>query len=76
MNQSDALHRTRRIGTGLAFITFPLVFVFAFAGHPDLLNPHLLGAEIINLTAAILLAIAFVPYGIRIIKDAPLPALA
>ncbi|MFC1662501.1 hypothetical protein ACFL3S_13775 [Gemmatimonadota bacterium] len=45
MNERNALHRTRRIGTGLAFIVFPLVFVFAFAGHPGLLNPHLLGPE-------------------------------
>ncbi len=35
----------KRIGTGLAFIIFPLVFVFAFAGHPGLLNPQFLGPE-------------------------------
>ncbi len=35
----------KRIGTGLAFITFPLVFIFAFAVHPGLLNPHLLGPQ-------------------------------
>lgn len=51
MNESDALRRTRRIGTGLAFIIFPLVFVFAFASHPDLLNPHLLGPEELILRA-------------------------
>jgi len=45
MDKGNALHRTRRIGTGLAFIIFPLVFVFAFAGHPGLLSPHLLGPE-------------------------------
>jgi hypothetical protein len=28
--------------TGLAFVVFPLVFVFAFALHPGLLNPHVL----------------------------------
>jgi hypothetical protein len=42
MDRQDALHRTRRIGSGLAFIIFPLVFVFAFGGHPGLLHPHLL----------------------------------
>jgi len=31
----------KRIGTGLAFILFPLIFSFAFAIHPGLLNPHL-----------------------------------
>jgi len=35
----------KRIGTGLAFIIFPLVFIFAFAVHPGLANPHLLGPE-------------------------------
>ncbi|MFC1529344.1 hypothetical protein ACFL6R_01375 [Gemmatimonadota bacterium] len=45
MNQNVALDRSKRIGTGLAFIIFPLVFVFAFAGHPGLLNPHFLSPE-------------------------------
>jgi hypothetical protein len=31
---------TKRIGAGLAFIVFPVVFAFAFAVHPGLLNPH------------------------------------
>ena len=35
----------RRLGTGLAFIVFPLVFVFAFATHPDLLSPRFLSPE-------------------------------
>lgn len=34
---------TQRIGTGLAFVAMPLVFVFAFAVHPGLLQPHVLG---------------------------------
>ncbi len=29
----------------MAFIIFPLVFVFAFAVHPHLLRPRLLGPE-------------------------------
>ena len=39
---------TERIGTGLSFVVFPIVFVFAFSVHPDLLQPRLLGpAELI-----------------------------
>lgn len=34
-----------RIGTGLAFIVMPLVFVFAFSVHPGLLHPKLLSPE-------------------------------
>ena len=45
MNDSGSLNRAKRIGTGLAFIIFPLVFVFAFAGHPGLLSPHFLAPE-------------------------------
>jgi hypothetical protein len=39
-----------------------------FIGTPD-------GAEIVNLTAACLLAVAFVPYGIRLIKQEPVAAV-
>jgi len=39
----------KRIGIGMSFIIFPLIFIFAFAGHPDLFNPHFLGpAELIQ----------------------------
>ena len=34
-----------RMGTGLAFVVMPLVFVFAFATHPGLLHPRVLGPE-------------------------------
>jgi hypothetical protein len=34
------LNDVKRIGTGLAFVLFPLLFVFAFAVHPGLLTPH------------------------------------
>lgn len=34
-----------RVGTGVAFIVMPLVFVFAFATHPGLLHPRLLRPE-------------------------------
>ncbi len=33
----------KRRGTGLAFVIFPIVFVFAFAVHPELLHPRVLG---------------------------------
>jgi len=42
MNESGGFIRVKRFGTSLAFILFPLVFVFAFAGHSDLLSPHFL----------------------------------
>jgi hypothetical protein len=42
MNEILFLNQTKQIGVGLAFIIFPLIFVFAFAVHPGLLNPHLL----------------------------------
>jgi hypothetical protein len=34
-----------RVGTGLAFVVMPLVFVFAFATHPALLRPRVLRPE-------------------------------
>ena len=34
---SKRLDEVKWIGTGLAFILFPLIFVFAFAVHPGLL---------------------------------------
>ncbi len=34
-----------RVGTGLAFVVMPLVFVFAFAIHPGLLRPRVLRPE-------------------------------
>ena len=34
-----------KIGTGLAFVAMPLVFVFAFAAHPALLHPRVLRPE-------------------------------
>jgi hypothetical protein len=39
------IDRTKRMCIGLSFIIFPLIFIFAFAGHPNLLNPHFLGPE-------------------------------
>jgi hypothetical protein len=41
MSESGALRRFKRVGTGLCFITFPLVWVAAFAAHPNLLEPRL-----------------------------------
>lgn len=45
MNGNIFLNQTKQIGVGLALIIFPLLFIFAFAVHPDLLQPHLLGPE-------------------------------
>lgn len=42
MDRNKSLRRFARIGTGLCFITFPAVWVFAFAVHPNLLEPRLL----------------------------------
>ncbi|MFZ3132069.1 MAG: hypothetical protein WA125_13465 [Desulfosporosinus sp.] len=41
--QINLLNKTKRIGVGLAFLLFPLIFIFAFATHPNLLNPKFLG---------------------------------
>ena len=45
MGNENNLERMKCNGTGIAFILFPLVFIFAFITHPGLLNPQLLGAE-------------------------------
>ena len=42
MHTDHLLNSVKRIGTGLAFVLFPLVFVFAFSVHPGLLHPHFL----------------------------------
>lgn len=51
MDTRPGLTTAKRTGTGLAFIIFPLVFIFAFAGHPGLLTPHFLGPEELILRA-------------------------
>lgn len=45
MNKNTLLNRTKRIGTGLTFILFPLIFVFAFSVHPGLTDPHMLNPQ-------------------------------
>jgi hypothetical protein len=45
------LERVKRVGTGLAFILFPLLFIFAFAVHPGLLTPRFLGPQELILRA-------------------------
>lgn len=42
---SSRLADTKRIGTGLALVLFPLIFAFAFAVHPGLLNPRVLSSQ-------------------------------
>jgi hypothetical protein len=51
MIENESLNQKKRIGTGLSFILFPLLFVFAFAMHPGLLNPRLLSPEDLILRA-------------------------
>ena len=51
MHADNLLSATKRIGTGLAFIIFPMVFVFAFSVHPGLLRPHVLGPSELILRA-------------------------
>lgn len=48
---SIRLNDVKRIGTGLAFILFPLLLLFAFAVHPGLLNPHQLSSQELILRA-------------------------
>jgi hypothetical protein len=51
MDEDQRMISIQRIGTGLAFVIFPSVFVFAFAVHPGLLHPHLLGPSELILRA-------------------------
>lgn len=41
-NKHDQIESVKRMGIGLSFIIFPLIFIFAFAGHPNLFSPHFL----------------------------------
>jgi hypothetical protein len=41
-SRPSPLEAVQRIGIGLAFILFPLIFIFAFASHPGLFHPHLI----------------------------------
>lgn len=41
----NLISQVLQVGTGVAFILFPLIFVFAFSAHPGLLNPRLLKPE-------------------------------
>jgi hypothetical protein len=48
-SEHEKIEKTKRIGVGLSFTVFPVIFVFAFAGHPNLLHPHFLApAELIQ----------------------------
>ncbi|HSB00058.1 MAG TPA: hypothetical protein VLE49_05370, partial [Anaerolineales bacterium] len=51
MNENIFLNQVKQIGVGLTFIIFPLLFIFAFAVHPGLLQPRLLSPEEIILRA-------------------------
>jgi hypothetical protein len=41
VKDDEALRHIKRVGTGLCFMAFPMVWVFAFAVHPQLLEPRL-----------------------------------
>jgi hypothetical protein len=45
MNENILLNQIEQIGIGLAFIIFPMLFIFAFAVHPGLLKPRLLNPK-------------------------------
>jgi hypothetical protein len=51
MNENVFLVQIEQIGTGMAFIIFPLIFIFAFAVHPGLLKPRLLSPKELILRA-------------------------
>jgi hypothetical protein len=51
MHANKLLNSTQRLGTGLCFVIFPIVFIFAFSVHPNLLHPHLLGPSELILRA-------------------------
>ena len=51
MNENVFLNQIKQIGLGLAFILFPVLFIFAFAVHPNLLHPQLLRPEELILRA-------------------------
>jgi hypothetical protein len=51
MNEIIVLDQIKQIGIGLAFIIFPMLFIFAFAVHPGLLKPRLLGPKELILRA-------------------------
>ena len=51
MNENIFLNQIEQIGIGLAFIIFPMLFIFAFAVHPGLLKPRLLNPKELILRA-------------------------
>ncbi|MGV8910872.1 MAG: hypothetical protein ACOH1Y_18015 [Propionicimonas sp.] len=42
LNESDPIERARRLGTAVALVVVPAIFVFAFATHPGLGSVRLL----------------------------------
>ena len=45
------MDETKRTCIGLSFMIFPLVFIFAFSTHPNLLSPHFLSPKELILRA-------------------------
>jgi hypothetical protein len=84
--EDDALTSFKQIGTGLSFIVLPLVFVFAFAVHPGLLQPGFLtpselitrahgagllqfGHALVTLNTALLVVVAI--HFMRVLQQGP-----
>lgn len=42
INQNTRINNVKKIGIGISFIIFPLIFVFAFGSHPNLFDPKIL----------------------------------
>jgi hypothetical protein len=51
MNGNTLIIQIEQSGAGLAFIIFPILFIFAFAVHPGLLKPRLLNPKELILRA-------------------------
>lgn len=65
----------KRVGTGLSFIAVPLVFIFAFAVHPNLGTPRILGpAELIARAHGA--SVLHVAHGLVTLVTGPLVAVA
>ena len=51
MNETIFLYQIEQIGLGLAFIIFPMLFIYAFVVHPGLFKPRLLNPKELILRA-------------------------
>jgi hypothetical protein len=69
--KNEKLESVKRVGTGLAFVVFPIVFIFAFAIHPNLFSLAIVtdvsarvgefhGNRLMHLGHALMLLIGFI----------------